>query len=344
MLHTFQKVAVWSLVAAAGVVANAADEVRETTTTKTTKREVQRVSTLMDSKILIQNDKNVGKVADFVFSDSGCVEYVVASYEDQYYVIPYSAAEVRYSDQVVFVDIDQAQFDKIEYFSSNNWPDLYSSSYRDTVFANFNVTSIRVDASDDDRRDSRRGRDGDRRDRADDRRDRRDSDSATTRDRETTRDSNTTTNRNRETNRDSDANRDRNDRDRPAANEGNRDSNRKNSGSKNSGNSGAASGDRPREGANADDNKGDREKLDKEKPTPRSESGNNPGRSEGSAGKKESGNSGSGNNPGKSEGSSGKNESGNSGNSGSSKSDPKPRSEGGVPRNPAAPKSGNSPQ
>lgn len=132
------------LMAATSVVANAQDRalkpVAEGTAVKTT-----RLSALMKSKILIQDDQSAGVVTDVVLSDSGCVDYVVATYEDQYYVIPYSAVTYRAADQVVFVDVTPVQFRKVQFFTGNNWPDFYASNYQQNVFNIFNVTTIRRD-------------------------------------------------------------------------------------------------------------------------------------------------------------------------------------------------------
>jgi hypothetical protein len=170
---------------AVAVPAFAQDTVRQRTTvrsgsTSTSTTEVVKLSKVMKSKVLIQKDEPAGQIVDIVISDDGCVNYYVASYEDEYYVIPYSA--ITWRDSVVFVDITPAQFKKIEFFSSNNWPDLTSTTFQKTVFSTFGVTSFRgegrrstfkPDASDrrDDREDAREDRRGDAKDRAKDRRD-----------------------------------------------------------------------------------------------------------------------------------------------------------------------------
>lgn len=159
-------------------------EVVEETRVSSDGTTVRKVSTVMKSKVIIQDDEPAGQVVDFVFSDGGCIEYIVASYEDEYYVIPYSAATVRYGQSIVFVDITPNQFQNVQFFGANNWPDFYATGYRNRVFDTFGVTSIRNDvdvnvrgrgdrARDraDDARDRARDRRDDARDRADDRRD-----------------------------------------------------------------------------------------------------------------------------------------------------------------------------
>ena len=147
---------------------------------KTTTTSVVKLSNVMKSKVLIQSDEPGGQIVDVVINDGGCVDYYVASYEDEYYVIPYSA--ITWRDNSVFVDITPAQFKKIEFFSSNNWPDLTATSFQRQVFSTFGVSSLRSegqrstfkpDTSDrrDDRQDRRDDARDDTRDRSQDRRD-----------------------------------------------------------------------------------------------------------------------------------------------------------------------------
>jgi hypothetical protein len=151
------------------VVAQAQDRLQPTAAGASVK--TTRLSAIMKSKILIQDDQSAGTVTDVVLSDSGCVDYVVASYEDQYYVIPYSAVNYRAADQVVFVDIAPAQFRRVQFFTGNNWPDFYASNYQQTVFSVFGVNNVRRDGprstlkpnlDRDGDRDGNRNREGDR--------------------------------------------------------------------------------------------------------------------------------------------------------------------------------------
>jgi len=99
----------------------------------------RRLSQIMKYKILIQEDEPAGQVVDFVLSEGGCIDYIVAQREDQYYVIPYSAAAVRYDDSVVFIDMAPAQFQEVQFFTGNNWPNFYVPAYQQQVFTTFGV-------------------------------------------------------------------------------------------------------------------------------------------------------------------------------------------------------------
>jgi len=143
---------------------------RTTTTTRSSSsKEIHKFSTLVDGNVVIREDKPAGQVVDFVLTDQGCVDYVVATYEDEYSLIPFSAVEFRWAKSVVFVDISQSQFAKVMFFSKNDWPDITASSFRDEVFSTFNVSATRRDATRTTRRETdvdvdRRDRDIDHRD------------------------------------------------------------------------------------------------------------------------------------------------------------------------------------
>lgn len=110
-------------------------------------RPVIRLSTILKSKVLIQQDRPAGNVVDVVLSDGGCIEYLVVMHDDQNYVVPYSATQVRYADQVVFVDLTPAQFQNVTYFSGNSWPNLYAPAYRNQIYSFYGLSVPRAGVS-----------------------------------------------------------------------------------------------------------------------------------------------------------------------------------------------------
>ncbi len=104
-----------------------------------------KLSTVMNSKILIQDDQAAGQVVDVVMNESGCIDYVVASYNDKNYVIPYSAVTYRGPGRVIYLDIAPTQFRQVSFFTGNQWPDFYATTYQRNVFNVFGVTNFRND-------------------------------------------------------------------------------------------------------------------------------------------------------------------------------------------------------
>lgn len=104
-----------------------------------------RLSTVMNAKVLIQDDQAAGQVIDIVMSPSGCIDYLVASHDEQYYVIPYSAVAFRGRNRAIFVDITPTQFRGVSFFTGTEWPDFYATNYQKNVLKIFGVNSIRND-------------------------------------------------------------------------------------------------------------------------------------------------------------------------------------------------------
>jgi hypothetical protein len=103
-----------------------------------------RVDKVMKSKVLIQEDQAAGQVVDFVVSREGCIDYLVASHEEQFYAIPFSAAVWRPATSVFFVDITPVQFREVHFFARNDWPDFASTQFRERSFSTFGVSATRT--------------------------------------------------------------------------------------------------------------------------------------------------------------------------------------------------------
>jgi hypothetical protein len=103
--------------------------------------EVRRISNILKTKVVIQDDKPAGEIVDVVYNEGGCIDYYVASYDNRQYVVPFDVVQYRSADRVVFIDVAPAQFERVQFFSANQWPDIYAPTFRDQVFASFNVRS-----------------------------------------------------------------------------------------------------------------------------------------------------------------------------------------------------------
>lgn len=101
--------------------------------------EVRRISNILKTKVIIQDDKPAGEIVDVVYNEGGCIDYYVASYDNRQYVVPFDVVQYRSADRVVFIDVAPAQFERVQFFTANQWPDIYAPTFRDQVFASFNV-------------------------------------------------------------------------------------------------------------------------------------------------------------------------------------------------------------
>jgi len=101
--------------------------------------EIRRVSNILKSKVIIQEDRPAGEIIDVVYNEGGCIDYYVASYDNRQYVVPFDGVQYRAADRVVFIDIAPAQFERVQFFAADQWPDVYAPTFRDQVYASFNL-------------------------------------------------------------------------------------------------------------------------------------------------------------------------------------------------------------
>jgi len=164
--------------------------------------QVRRISDIMKSKVVIQDNQPAGEIVDVVYNDGGCIDYFVAAYDNQQYVVPFEAVQYRAADRIAFIDIAPAQFRQVSFFAPNRFPNINAPNFRNQVFASFNIraggnarsrttfrqgTDVNINERDRDRDVNTRDRDANVRDRDRNANDRnpadRDRDSATDRNR-----------------------------------------------------------------------------------------------------------------------------------------------------------------
>src|SRR5207302_3733942 len=89
---------------------------------------------------------------------SGCLDYVVVAYEQNFVLVPWTAATVDFSRRVVRVDVTREKFREVPTFTRDRWPDLRDVQYTQRVQAVFGVRGGRQTESNyrrEDRRDNR---------------------------------------------------------------------------------------------------------------------------------------------------------------------------------------------
>ena len=101
--------------------------------------EVRRISNILKTKVVIQENQPAGEIVDVVYNDGGCIDYYVASYDNRQYVVPFDVVQYRSADRVVFIDVGPAQFRQVEFFAPNQFPNVYAPAFRNSVYASFNV-------------------------------------------------------------------------------------------------------------------------------------------------------------------------------------------------------------
>jgi hypothetical protein len=98
--------------------------------------QILRGSQIIGSTVNLRGGSRLGPVQDFVVSDSGCVDYVIATYQGQYVPIPWAAALYQSGPRVLLVDIDAARihempmFRQISELTNRQSSDKVSTFYR----------------------------------------------------------------------------------------------------------------------------------------------------------------------------------------------------------------------
>ena len=119
-------------------------EVERTTRQTTVERgSVNRITTLMKSEVTLQEGEPAGHIVDFVVSDRGCIEYLVAEHDDGYYLVPYAAARVDFRAHTVRLTVTQREFRDVIVFKNSDWPNLSDRAYQQRLNKFWGVQAAR---------------------------------------------------------------------------------------------------------------------------------------------------------------------------------------------------------
>lgn len=94
-------------------------------TTTTTRHQVTRVSTVIESKVMLQSE-SIGQVTDIVINDHGCIEYLVVHYGEEYIAVPWTVVQVNYQQHTVVIRNTQVTREKLKTltFTKDRLPSL----------------------------------------------------------------------------------------------------------------------------------------------------------------------------------------------------------------------------
>jgi hypothetical protein len=97
---------------------------------------ILRSSLMIGSTVNLQGGVEFGTVEEFILSPSGCVDFIVVTYEDRYYPIPWTIATFNFQEQVVLLDVDQRfiqsapVFTQVSEFSNTQFVQKVNSYYK----------------------------------------------------------------------------------------------------------------------------------------------------------------------------------------------------------------------
>ena len=99
--------------------------------------EVRRLSMVIGGAVRIAKGVSVGKIEDVVLNDSGCIDYVVVAYRDQYVAIPWSVVTVDFQQRIVTVDITEERFATVPTFRRDEFSFLAKTEFTQKVHSVF---------------------------------------------------------------------------------------------------------------------------------------------------------------------------------------------------------------
>jgi hypothetical protein len=106
-------------------------EVRTRSETKTL-----RSSLMIGSTVNLQGGVEFGTVEEFILSPSGCVDFIVVTYEDRYYPIPWTIASFNFQERIVLLEVDRQfiqsapVFTQVSEFSNTQFVQKVNSYYK----------------------------------------------------------------------------------------------------------------------------------------------------------------------------------------------------------------------
>jgi sporulation protein YlmC with PRC-barrel domain len=99
-----------------------------------------RAKQILGSKILIQNNTEVGTVDDIVFDDAGNLEYLIVSNEGKLTTVPFEAARFDVQKRTATLSITQDQFRTVPTYTTTTYPNFYTPDYRTQIYKTYNLT------------------------------------------------------------------------------------------------------------------------------------------------------------------------------------------------------------
>jgi hypothetical protein len=98
-----------------------------------------RVKTVIGTKVSIESDLAIGTVEDIVFSDDGCIEYIVVVNEGKLVSVPWAAAKFNFEKRTAVVALTEEKYRQIPTFTTETYPQFHDPQWRTTTYSFYNI-------------------------------------------------------------------------------------------------------------------------------------------------------------------------------------------------------------
>jgi sporulation protein YlmC with PRC-barrel domain len=99
-----------------------------------------RAKQVLGSKIMINNNTQVGTVDDIVFDSAGNLEYLIVAHEGKLTTVPWDAAKFNVKNQTATVNVTPQVWQTIPTYTPTTYPDFWAPAYRTQVYKYYNLT------------------------------------------------------------------------------------------------------------------------------------------------------------------------------------------------------------
>lgn len=99
-----------------------------------------RSKTILGARVALQGGTAAGTVEDIVFTEGGCIDYLVVANEGQYVMVPWDAARFNFGQRTAVIDITPQRYREIPTFTAERWPNVYEPTYRQKIYGYYGLT------------------------------------------------------------------------------------------------------------------------------------------------------------------------------------------------------------
>lgn len=99
-----------------------------------------RAKQILGSKIMIQNNTQIGTVDDIVFDQAGNLEYLIVANDGKMVTVPWEAAKFNLKSQTGVVNITPDVYKNLPTYTTTTYPDFFAPAYRTTTYKYYGLT------------------------------------------------------------------------------------------------------------------------------------------------------------------------------------------------------------
>jgi len=101
--------------------------------------DIRRISSVVGARVLAQGDLTVGTIEDVVFSEDGCIDFLVVAREDKFVLVPFRAARLDFEHRRAFIELPRERFMQVQSFTKDRWPNISDRRFVENLRTTFGL-------------------------------------------------------------------------------------------------------------------------------------------------------------------------------------------------------------